>query len=62
MPSLLQEAEQAPDVTVDPRGPAALKLAVARLANLDLSPEQQQYDYQALPDLKDVPTPTQAPK
>jgi hypothetical protein len=57
-----QEAERAPDVTVDPAGPAAIKLAAARLADLDLSPEEQQYCYEELPDLKDVPTPTHAQK
>jgi len=47
---------------VDPSGPAALKLAAARLAELDLAPDQQQYCYEELPDLKDVPIPTQAPR
>lgn len=58
----LQEFEQLPDVKVDPTGPAALKVAAARLADLDLGPDQQQYCYEGLPDLKDVPTPTQAPR
>jgi hypothetical protein len=58
----LQEAERAPNVTVEPLGPAALKLAVARLADLDLPLQQQQYSYEALADLRDVPIPTHAPK
>jgi hypothetical protein len=36
-----------------------MKLAV-QLAELDVSPEEQQY--QGLPDLKDIPTPTHARK
>lgn len=57
-----QEAEQTPDVVVDPSAPAALKLAAARLSGLDLGLEQEQYCYEALTDLRDVPTPTHAPR
>lgn len=49
-------------MTVDPAGPAALKVAAARLADLDLSREEQQYCYEELPDLKDMATPTHAQK
>jgi hypothetical protein len=49
-------------MTIDPLGPAALKLAVARLADLDLPLQEQQYSYEALADLRDVPIPTHAPK
>jgi hypothetical protein len=55
----LQEAQQQPQVTVDPTAPAVMKLAV-QLAELDVSPEEQQY--QGLADLKDIPTPTHASK
>jgi hypothetical protein len=57
--SVLQEAQQPPEVTVDPTAPAVMKLAV-QLADLDVAPEEQQY--QGLQDLKDIPTPTHARK
>ncbi|WIA41640.1 hypothetical protein OEZ86_008998 [Tetradesmus obliquus] len=55
----LQEAQQPPQVCVDPTAPAAMRLAV-QLAELDLPLEQQQYI--DLQDLQDIPTPTHARK
>jgi hypothetical protein len=60
LPMHLQEMEKAPDVAVDPLGPAAAKLALARMSELDLAPDQQQYDYGEMPGLRDIPTPIQA--
>lgn len=53
----MQEAEEAPQVAVDPID--VVKLAV-QLVDLDVDREQQQYQH--LPDVRDIPTPTKAPK
>ncbi len=55
----MQEAEQAPQVNFDPTEPTVVKLAV-KLSDLDVDFDEQQY--QDLPDLKDIPTPTRAQK
>jgi len=57
--SLLQEAEQAPQVHVALNAPAVLQLA-AKLAELDVAPDEQLY--RDLTDLKDISTPTRAQK
>lgn len=52
-----QEGEKVPEVSVDPAD--VMKLAV-QLTDLDVDFDTQQY--QDLPDLKDIPTPTKATK
>lgn len=53
----VQEAEEAPAVTIDPSD--VVKLAV-QLTDLNVDFDQQQYH--GLPDLKDISTPTKVPK
>jgi hypothetical protein len=55
----VQEAEQAPQVHVALDAPAVLQLA-AKLADLDVAPDEQLY--RDLTDLKDISTPTRAQK
>lgn len=55
----LQEAEQVPQVVVDPAAPAVMQLA-AKLSELDVDFDQQLYE--DLTDIKDIPTPRHAQK